>query len=136
MRDDDWIELQRVHPLLAVIVVTAYQRYRILRPDRTIRVTDGYRTEAAQRRYVALGESQTLNSYHLRGLAVDLAILTADRTTAIWDLEAYRHLNEVMQRAAKQYSATLTWGGDWIKLRDGVHWQLEHVLPTYPDLVG
>ena len=52
-----------------------------------------------------------------------------------WYFDAYRYLNEVMQRAAQTLRCRLTWGGDWIKLRDGVHWQLEDRLSTYPALI-
>ena len=135
MTDDDLVELQRVHPELSAIVLLAYRRYRLLRSDRTFKVTSGYRTRSAQAALVRAGKSQTMASYHLDGLAVDLAILTADRSAAIWELDACRYLNEVMQRAAQTLHCRLTWGGDWIKLRDGVHWQLEDRLSTYPALI-
>ena len=131
MTDDDLVELQRVHPELSAIVLLAYRRYGLL-CHRTFKVTSGYRTRSAQAALVRAGKSQTMASYHLDGLAVDLAILTADRSAAIWELDAYRYLNEVMQRAAQTLRCRLTWGGDWIKLRDGVHWQLEGRLSTYP----
>lgn len=132
MRLDDCITLQYVHPKLSACVLIAYRRYETLRPDRTFRVTSGFRTEAEQARLLRAGKAQTMNSLHRYGLAVDLAILTRDRQSAIWDFEAYRYLNGIMQGAAQTLGITIQWGGEWIKLRDGVHWQLDHEEQSLP----
>jgi len=130
--DEDFIALQYVHPQLAACVVLAHRRYETLRPDRTFRVTSGLRTLAAQKALVAAGKSRTMESYHLDGLAVDLAILSRDRKQAFWTLPAYEYLNSLMQRAAAEVGCDLEWGGNWSSFKDGVHWQLMYAEPTLP----
>lgn len=134
MTGDDYQTLQYVHPALSACVILAHGRYRHLRYDRDFRVTSGFRTLAEQQRLVKAGKSKTLQSYHLEGMAVDLAILSRDRSKAFWELSAYKYLNDCMQYAAQQVGIRLTWGGDWIKLRDGVHWQVEDLDATLPRL--
>lgn len=124
----DHKRLQGVHPLLIGVLFRAEEEVRrhayTLFPH-CIRVTSGVRTLEEQKVLVLKGASQTLRSKHLEGLAVDLAILTKDRQTALWEIGLYRRFNMYMQQAADSYGARLTWGGDWAKLRDGCHWQLE-----------
>lgn len=128
----DHKRLQGVHPLLIACVFRAEEQVR--RHEYTlfphcIRVTSGVRTIEEQRELVRRGASQTMKSYHLDGLAVDLAILTKDRSKALWEIGLYRRFNMYMQEAAEQLGARLTWGGTWPKLVDGVHWQLEGETP-------
>jgi peptidoglycan L-alanyl-D-glutamate endopeptidase CwlK len=78
-------------------------------------VTEGMRTVERQRQLVAAGASQTMNSRHLTGHAVDLAALVAGGYTA---------LGAAVKRAAVEEQVAITWGGDW-KMRDGPHFELE-----------
>lgn len=130
MRLDDLIDLSHVHPVLAATVCLAASRVQLLKPDTKIRVTSGYRTESQQRALVKSGASRTMNSLHRDGLAVDLAIIR--NGLAVWDFEAFRELNGFMQKAFREVSGgietegprSLFWGGAWITLRDGPHWEL------------
>ena len=69
----------------------------------------------------AAGLSQTLDSYHLTGDAVDLAVIVGGK--AVWKFEAYEALNDLMQHTAHDLAVPLTWGGGWARLRDGPHFQ-------------
>jgi len=114
---------------LASVVLVAAARYHGVFPSRRLRVTETRRTEARQRALVADRKSNTLNSHHLDGRAVDLAIIT-DRK-ANWSFPLYEQLDEFMQSAARDIGLDnndLLWGGHWTALRDGVHWQL--MLPV------
>lgn len=113
---------------LAAAVQAAAVLYGSTQREFVFRVTSGYRTPDEQRRLVRSGASQTVNSYHLTGRAVDLAILDKYRANAFWDLPKYSYLNTFMQRgclAVGLPANAVTWGGNFPTLRDGVHWQLE-----------
>jgi peptidoglycan L-alanyl-D-glutamate endopeptidase CwlK len=80
------------------------------------------RTVERQRQLVAAGASQTMNSRHLTGHAVDLAALVAGGVR--WDWPLYTALGAAVKRAAVEEQVAITWGGDW-KMRDGPHFELE-----------
>lgn len=118
-------ELATVDVRLAAVVLLAASRYHLTFGNRRIRVTDGFRTVAEQEQMVRDGKSRTLNSHHLDGRAVDLAIIIDGK--ANWKLPLYQELDAVMQSAALDLGldqGDLLWGGHWTTLRDGVHWQL------------
>lgn len=109
--------LSAVHPDLVRIVRRAAQ---ISAVDFT--VTEGLRTAERQRRLVAAGASRTLNSRHLSGHAVDLAVKVDGKVR--WDWPLYARLAEAMKAAALELDLPLTWGGDWKRFRDGPHFEL------------
>lgn len=130
MRFDDVIDLSYVHPVLSATVLLAASRYRVFRPSHILRVTSGLRTEAAQAALVKKGASRTMASKHLEGLAVDLAIIRGGE--AIWSLDTFREFDGFMQKAFREVigslegeSMRLFWGGHWVTLRDGPHWELQ-----------
>lgn len=111
--------LSGVHPTLVAVVRRAAE---LMTGDLGFVVTEGLRTRARQAQLVAAGASQTMNSKHLTGHAVDLA---ATLNGAVrWDWPLYGKLNAAMQAAAQEQSVVLTWGGGWSRLRDGPHWEI------------
>ncbi len=87
-------------------------------------VTEGMRDAERQRRLVAQGASQTMNSRHLHGNALDIAIPDG-RGGVNWDFDAYVPLGAAAKAAAERLGYNgFVWGGDWKSLRDGVHFQL------------
>lgn len=87
-------------------------------------VTEGLRDEARQRELLAEGKSQTMDSKHLTGNAVDIFIPTPGGG-ADWDFESYRPLGEMFKTVAQERGTPqAVWGGDWKTLRDGVNFQL------------
>lgn len=136
MKDDDYVRLQYVHPVLAATVCLCYARYTALGMG-PFRVTSGFRTDAEQAKLQAAGKSRTSESLHERGLAVDLAILSKDRSVAYWEMGKYEALNAFMQKAFQPFRAihpdgALVWGGNWRTFRDGVHWELSGIQETMP----
>lgn len=114
--------LKRAHPDLAKVVRRAAEitpvPFTILQSDRTL---------AQQRVNVAKGVSQTLKSRHLISpdgfvRAVDIAPLEGKKASFAWPL--YFKLAPIMKRAAKDVGVPVEWGGDWVTLKDGPHWQL------------
>jgi peptidoglycan L-alanyl-D-glutamate endopeptidase CwlK len=91
-------------------------------------VLEGVRSLERQRQLVAQGRSQTLNSRHLTGHAVDIAPL--ERGQPVWDWPAYQRLAEFIKQAARDVNVHVEWGGDWTRFPDGPHWQLP--VTEYP----
>ena len=89
-----------------------------------IEISEGLRSRERQAQMVAEGRSQTMNSRHLTGNAVDIHIRNPDGS-ANWDFEAYRPVADIYrEQAAAMGIPDAVWGGDWRTLRDGVHFQI------------
>ena len=110
--------LKGVHPALVGVIEAA-----ILISPVDFMVTEGLRTAERQRQLVAAGASRTLNSRHLSGHAVDVAALVDG--TVRWDWPLYPRIAEAVKAAAKARGVGLVWGGDWPRLRDGPHFELD-----------
>lgn len=108
--------LKGVHPDLVKVVEKAIQLTTV---DFT--VLEGVRDAVRQKKLVESKASQTLNSRHLTGHAVDLGAWVDDQVDWSWPL--YAKINAAMQEASKQLGIPVEWGGNW-KMRDGPHWQL------------
>jgi len=109
--------LKGVHPDLVKVVKRAIQ---ITECDFT--VIEGVRTKARQAELVKTGASQTFNSRHLTGHAIDLAAWV--NGTVSWDWKYYYQIEKAMKQAAQELNVSIEWGGDWRKFKDGPHWQL------------
>jgi peptidoglycan LD-endopeptidase CwlK len=74
-------------------------------------VTEGLRTVETQRKYVAAGKSQTMNSKHLTGDAVDLVAYIEGQVS--WELNVYDDIADAMKQAAIEQDVALRWGAAW-----------------------
>lgn len=75
-------------------------------------VLEGLRSVERQRELVQKGNSQTMKSKHIEGLAVDLGAY--DSVTGIrWEEAAYFPIADAMQQAAKVCDVALCWGAAW-----------------------
>jgi peptidoglycan L-alanyl-D-glutamate endopeptidase CwlK len=79
-------------------------------------VIEGLRSESRQWQLVDSGASQTMNSRHLNGYAVDLAAWVDGEIR--WDWPLYYKIAEAVQEAAKELGVTVTWGGCWENLNE------------------
>lgn len=86
-------------------------------------VVEGLRTQARQKQLVQAGASQTMDSRHLTGHAVDLAPYIGGQIR--WDWPPFYKIADAMKAAAKDLGVSINWGGDWTTLKDGPHWQLD-----------
>lgn len=109
--------LQGVHPDLVRVVKRA-----ALISSIDFTVLEGLRTIARQRELFAKKATTTMKSRHLDGHAVDLAPMIGNEVR--WDWPLYRQLAPIVKQAAKDEGVAIEWGGDWIKFKDGPHWQL------------
>ncbi len=85
-------------------------------------VTEGVRTLERQKQLLAENKSQTLDSYHITGHAIDVALFLNGKIT--WNLKDYKKLADIIKQAAKDLGYDIVWGGDW-KFKDGVHFQID-----------
>lgn len=98
--------LSGVNPKLVAVVKRAITYTTI-----DFGVSEGLRTLETQKKYVAEGKSQTLNSNHLKGEAVDLAAFINGK--ANWELKSYCIVADAMARAAREENVAIRWGGAW-----------------------
>lgn len=110
--------LKGVHPDLVKVM-----RLAIARTPLDFTITEGLRTLARQKELVAAGASQTMNSRHLTGHAVDVAALVGGKVR--WDWPLYEKLAVVILAAAKELQVPIVWGGSWKTLKDGPHFELD-----------
>lgn len=112
----DLERLKGVHPDLVRVIKRADTL------GAKFKVIEGLRSLDRQRQLKAKGASQTMNSRHLTGHAVDIAPLENGEVSWAWPL--YYPLAKIVKEAAKIEQVPVEWGGDWKKFKDGPHWQL------------
>jgi peptidoglycan L-alanyl-D-glutamate endopeptidase CwlK len=98
--------LEGVHPDLVRVVKKAAAMSAL---DFT--VLEGLRTLDRQKQLIAAGASKTLNSRHLTGHAVDLAVMIGGAVR--WDCSLYLKLGEIMRSASVAENVLIRWGGTW-----------------------
>ncbi len=111
--------LEGVHPDLVAVVEMARERVPFL-------VTEGLRTKERQAFLVKQGKSQTQNSRHLYGLAVDLC-----DPDGCYDIPDMHEIAKAMKAAAIELEVPIRWGGDWKSFKDTPHFELDRA--KYPD---
>lgn len=110
--------LKGVHPSLVGLIEAA-----ILTSPIDFMVTEGLRSPARQAALLKAGASRTLNSRHLTGHAVDLAALVEGQIR--WDWPLYPLIAAHIKATAVAKGVAVVWGGDWPRLRDGPHFELD-----------
>jgi len=104
-------KLKGVHPEMVDTVMLAI---RLTRVD--FGITCGLRTLEEQKRLVATGRSQTMNSKHIPqsdeySHAVD--VLAYVDGEVCWELNVYDEICDAMAAAAKETGASIKWGAAW-----------------------
>ena len=77
------------------------------------RILAGKRTLARQKQLLKQGKTQTLDSKHLKGLAIDIAAMNVFNQKITWQLEYYCHIANAFKYAAKLHNVKIRWGGAW-----------------------
>jgi peptidoglycan L-alanyl-D-glutamate endopeptidase CwlK len=99
-------ELEGVHSDLVAVVKRAVDL-----SVQEFAVHDGSRTLEEQKEYVESGASQTLDSRHLTGHAVDLVPLINGKLR--WEWEPIYRIADAVRKAAKEIGVPIRWGGSW-----------------------
>lgn len=101
-------------------------------------VTEGVRTLETQKKYVAAGKSQTMNSKHLPqsdgyGHAVDLVAYVGSKVS--WETNLYDNIADAMKQAAIEEGVPIRWGAAW-HIDDIRTWNgtMEEAMNAYIDL--
>jgi peptidoglycan L-alanyl-D-glutamate endopeptidase CwlK len=110
--------LHTIHPDLRAVVEKAIQDTEV---DFT--VLEGFRTLERQKKLVEAGSSWTMNSRHLTGHAVDLGAWVDGQVDWSWPL--YYKIADAMKKAAEELNVSIVWGGDWVSVKDGPHFELD-----------
>lgn len=119
--------LKGVKPELVAVVKRAIELTSV-----DFGVIEGLRTLETQKRYVETGKSQTMDSKHLTGDAVDL-VAYVDGQVA-WELNLYDNIADAMKTAAIEKGVGLRWGAAW-NVPDIRNWQgsMEAAMNHYVD---
>jgi hypothetical protein len=103
--------LEGVHPDL---VKVAHKAIEITSEDFSI--LEGLRSVSRQRDLVSRGKSQTMNSRHLTGHAIDIVPYPVS-----WDWDDFYPICDAMLKASRELNIPLRWGGNW-KVKDVRKW--------------
>jgi peptidoglycan L-alanyl-D-glutamate endopeptidase CwlK len=95
-------------------------------------VVEGLRTIETQRAYFNAGKSQTMESKHLDGRAVDLVAFVNGAVS--WELNLYDDIAEAMRIGALEHDLPLRWGAAW-NIADIRKWtgSMESAMTYYID---
>jgi peptidoglycan L-alanyl-D-glutamate endopeptidase CwlK len=115
--------LTGVHPDLVKVIEEAIKESPL-----DFSITEGLRTKERQKALFDAGKSQTMNSRHITGKAVDIAVIKDGEVT--WDFKHYQTVADHIKKIAKDMKIDLVWGGDWQSFRDGPHYELHRSV--YP----
>jgi peptidoglycan LD-endopeptidase CwlK len=99
-------ELKGVHPDLVAVVKRA-----IAISSQDFAVHDGMRSVAEQQKLVSSGASQTMDSRHISGHAVDLVPYVNGKLR--WEWPPIHVIADAMRVAAHERGTPLRWGGAW-----------------------
>lgn len=96
-------------------------------------VTCGLRTVEEQRELVEAGASQTMNSRHIAGQAVDVVAYIGPRIS--WELNLYDNIADAFKLAAQELGTGIRWGAAW-HIDDITEWNgtMEEAMNAYTDL--
>lgn len=109
--------LNGVHPDMVKVMEEAIKESPL-----DFSITEGLRTRERQKELFSAGKSQTMNSRHLTGKAVDIAVLVDGKVT--WDFKYYQIAADHIKGVATKLDIPLVWGGDWVSFKDGPHFEL------------
>jgi peptidoglycan L-alanyl-D-glutamate endopeptidase CwlK len=117
-------KLEGVHPDLVRVMKSALQ----ISPY-DFKITHGVRTQAEQDALYAQGRTapgkivtNTKNSRHIGGFAVDIAVLVNGQVS--WEMKHYKAVADVVKKVAAHLGVNIAWGGDWKSPVDGPHFEI------------
>lgn len=118
-------KLKNVHPDLVRVVRRVAKDWKD--PETGWIITCGTRTVEEQKLLIAKGASRTMRSRHIiaaNGYAHAVDFACTIRGQLKWDWPLYSRLAVAVKAAARAEKVPVEWGGDWVKFKDGPHFQL------------
>lgn len=109
--------LSGVHPDLVKVIEEAIKGSPL-----DFSISEGLRTKERQKVLFDSGKSQTMNSRHITGHAIDFAVIKDGEVT--WDFKYYQLVADHIKKVAKELGVDIVWGGDWQSFKDGPHIEL------------
>jgi peptidoglycan L-alanyl-D-glutamate endopeptidase CwlK len=97
-------------------------RMALLRSEVDFGITEGLRSLERQKELYRAGATQTLNSRHITGHAIDVAAFVGGKVA--WDWPLYSHIAIAFKSASADLGIPIVWGGSWKTLADGPHFEL------------
>lgn len=88
-------------------------------------ITEGIRSIERQRELVRIGASKTMNSYHLRGHAIDFYPYYSGSVQVHAPKDMFKGIADAFKKAANELGLQITWDGDWSGGWDMPHIQIE-----------
>lgn len=115
--------LRNVDEKLKSLVSLAATRIDQDLPGYSFIVTSGLRTLEEQKELYKKGLTKTMNSKHLTGNAIDIAVQINEKIT--WNFAEYKKVADLFKQCARDLNVNIVWGGDWITFKDGPHFELK-----------
>ena len=109
--------LKGIHPDLVKVIEEAIKNSPL-----DFSITEGLRTKERQKELFSAGKSMTMNSRHITGHAVDIAVIKDGTVT--WDSKYYVPVLEHIKAIAKQFNIPIVFGGEWVTFKDYPHVEL------------
>lgn len=116
--------LKNVHPDLVKVMHAALAITPV-----DFGVIEGVRSLERQAELFTAKKSQTMNSRHLEGFAVDFDAWVDGAVT--WEDKFYIQIAKALKKAAFDLGVPISCGADWPHFKDFDHVELDHV--AYPD---
>ena len=110
--------LDHAHPLLRELFLAVAEKA-------AIEVLESQRGRSAQERAFALGHSRAHFGQSAHNWAPSIALDVVPTPLDWTDLARFRALAAVVKDEAKARRIPLVWGGDWARLKDMPHYELD-----------
>jgi peptidoglycan LD-endopeptidase CwlK len=101
--------IQRMQGVKPELVRVAHRAIELTTVD--FGITEGLRTAARQRELVAQGKSQTMNSKHITGDAIDVVAYINGKVS--WNISLYDNIADAFAKAGRELGVPLIWGAAW-----------------------
>lgn len=129
-RQETLRSVQGVHPDLLKVVARASQIATV--PFEVVPKTGAIRDNKMQQRLKAAGRSLAKVSRHTVGYALDLVPLDGRGRIDFGDMKGFEAIRDAMQIAAEELDVPIVWGGNWTKLVDQPHYELDRRIYPLP----
>lgn len=121
--------VQGIHPDLLQVVARAREISGV--DFEVVPRTGGIRDDALQAKLKSSGKSKARVPRHVIGYAIDLVPVRNGRMN-FNDMTGFEQIRDAMAQAAEELSIPIQWGGNWKKLVDKPHFELDRKVYPAP----